>query len=547
MRFIILALVGLGLSFLGEARLLAKRSALEKRSDLGVSMTGMALPDLFNTTIDELQSGLVSGAFNSMDLVKAYLLRIAEVNPILNALIETNPEAIMDAEMLDMQRANGTVLGPLHGIPIIVKDNIATYKLNASSMNTTAGSFALLGSTPPSDSTIAAKLRKAGAIILGKSNLSQWANYRSTNSSNGWTSRGGQTYGAYYSMQDPSGSSSGSGVSSSIGLALAALGSETSGSIIGPSSRNCLAGIKPSVGLTSRYLVIPISQTQDTVGPMARTVKDAAYILSAIAGIDPNDNYTSAIPFPNGTIPDYAAACTMDALSGAKIGIPRTFITTTAANYPEIVAFNASLSTFDGLGANIIENANFPDLKTYQGGTNTSIVTGVDFVFDIANYFNSLTYNPTNITNIQQLIEFTHNDPREDWPDRNTVTWETDAALNLTQNSTTYTKSLFNDLYLGSNATILGAIDGFGLDAIIMPSSLAPGVAAIAGYPIVTVPLGFYPSNTTAVKNSRGTLVTAGPHFPFGLAFLGPRFSEEKLVAYAYAFEQATMVIFRPL
>jgi amidase len=192
----------------------------------------------------------------------AYLARIAEVNPILHAVIETNPDTLTIAASLDKQRKAGKVIGPLHGVPIIIKDNIATFD----KMNTTAGSFSLLGAKVTQDSTMADKLREAGVIILSKANLSQWANYRSSNSTNGWTSRGGQTTGAYYPMQDPSGSSSGSAVSSSIGLAMAALGSETSGSIISPSSRNSLAGVKPTVGLTSRFLVIPISSTQDTVG-----------------------------------------------------------------------------------------------------------------------------------------------------------------------------------------------------------------------------------------------------------------------------------------
>jgi amidase len=192
-----------------------------------------------------------------------------------------------------------TTSRPLHGLPILIKNNIAT----ADKMNNTAGSWSLVGAKVPRDSTMAVKLRKAGAIILGKTNLSQWANYRSSNSSNGWSAYGGQTYGAYYPGQDPSGSSSGSGVSSSLGLAFASLGTETDGSILSPSQMNNIVGIKPTVGLTSRSLVIPISEHQDTVGPMARTVKDAAYILQAIAGPDQYDNYTSAIPWASNTTP----------------------------------------------------------------------------------------------------------------------------------------------------------------------------------------------------------------------------------------------------
>ncbi|KAG1767554.1 amidase [Suillus occidentalis] len=433
---------------------------------------GQPLPDLLYATIDDLQSGLAAGTFTSVDLVNAYVARINEVNPILHAVIETNPDAIPIAASLDAERAHGSFRGNLHGIPICIKDNIATLD----KMNNTAGSFALLGAIPPSDSTVAAKLRAAGAIIIGKCNLSQWANYRSSNSTNGWTSRGGQTMGAYYPMQDPSGSSSGPGVVSSIGLAAAA-----------------------SVGLTSRYLVVPISQTQDTIGPLTRTMKDAAYILSVIAGKDSHDNYTSAIPFDS--VPDYAAACNSKGLQGAKIGIPRNAITASATNGPEIRAFNASISVFERMGATVVDNTDFPDLAGYY---TTASVVGADFVADVANYFNEMTTNPNGIKNIQQLINFTETYVPEDY------------------------------------VPILGALEKYDLDALIIPSSMAPGYAAIAGYPIITVPLGYYPASTNVTHNSRGTLVSLGPNFPFGLSFFGRRFSEAALVKYACAFEAGT-------
>lgn len=253
---------------------------------------------------------------------------------------ELNPSALSIATMLDAERANGTIRGPLHGIPILIKNNIAT----RDAMNNTAGSYALLGAQVPRDSTMADKLRKAGAVILGKANLSQWANFRSTNSSNGWSAHGGQTYAAYYPDQDPSGSSSGSGVASALGLALASLGTETDGSIVSPSDANNLVGIKPTVGLTSRFLVIPISQHQDTVGPMARTVKDAAYLLAAIAGKDTNDNYTSAIPYD--PLPDYVAACNFSALAGKRLGVPRNVIEFFSDNTtgPIVSAFDEALT-----------------------------------------------------------------------------------------------------------------------------------------------------------------------------------------------------------
>ena len=233
-------------------------SALVKGPYATTSINHTSFPLLLEVTLDDLVDGLESNLFTSVDLVRAYTARILEVNSTLHMVTELNPDAIAIATHADELRENGTVLSPLHGIPILIKNNIAT----DDAMNNTAGSFALLGAKQ-GDSTMAAKLRKAGAIILGKTNLSQWANFRSNNSTNGWSAYGGQTEGAYYPQQDPSGSSSGSGVSSSIGLALGALGTETSGSILSPADVSNLVGIKPTVGLTSRHLVIPVSRTLD--------------------------------------------------------------------------------------------------------------------------------------------------------------------------------------------------------------------------------------------------------------------------------------------
>jgi amidase len=288
-------------------------------SDSCTSINGQAFPSLLDVTTEELITGLESGLFTSVDLVNAYIARIGEVNGTNHAVTQLNPDALAIAQALDDERANGTSRGPLHGIPVLIKNNIATFD----SMDNTAGSYVFAGAKVPRDSTMAAKLRQAGAVILGKTNLSQWANFRSDNSSNGWSAIGGQVIAAYFPDQDPSGSSSGSGVSSSLALAHFCLGSETDGSIISPSDASNLVGIKPSVGLTSRSLVIPISEHQDTVGPMARTVKDAAYLLNAIAGFDETDNYTSAIPYPDYVLPDYVAACNFSALSGVRLGVPR--------------------------------------------------------------------------------------------------------------------------------------------------------------------------------------------------------------------------------
>lgn len=314
----------------------------------------------------------------------------------------------LEGMFLDPPRKFGSdfTARPLHGLPILIKNNIATND----QMNNTAGSWSLVGAKVPRDSTMAAKLRKAGAIILGKTNLSQWANYRSFNSSNGWSAQGGQTYGAYYLGQDPSGSSSGSGVASSIGLAFGSLGTETDGSILSPSQLNNIVGIKPTVGLTSRSLVIPISEHQDTVGPMARTVKDAAYILQAIAGPDSYDNYTSVIPWANSTVPDYPAACQFDALLGKRIGVPRNAIgTPSRSTAPIYAAFEAALNTLRSAGAIIVENTNYTAFDQYLESSAEDTVLSGDFGPNLAAYLAQLTYNTNDVNDLSDVRNFTQN------------------------------------------------------------------------------------------------------------------------------------------
>ncbi|KKY26658.1 putative glutamyl-trna amidotransferase subunit a [Diplodia seriata] len=391
-----------------------------------ISCDKVRLVVLINATIEDLQVGMEAGLFTSSDLVKAYIARINEVNDVLHAVTELNPDALQISHQLDAERSNGTTRGPLHGIPILIKNNIAT----RDKMNNTAGSYALLGAKVPHDSTVAAKLRKAGAVILGKTNLSQWANYRSNNSTNGWSAYGGQVTAAYYPNQDPSGSSSGSGVASDLGLALASLGTETDGSILSPSSNNNLVGIKPTVGLTSRHLVIPISEHQDTVGPMARTVKDAAAVLQAIAGsYDPADNYTAANPHLNTTTTaaNYTGACNLSALAGARIGIPTNVLalSSTALLSPaELAAFASSLTILRTAGATLVPNANFSAYPAYLASSNESLVLAADFQTNLRAYLGALTLNPANVSDLAGVRAFTRSDPREAWPDRDTGVWD---------------------------------------------------------------------------------------------------------------------------
>jgi amidase len=445
-----------------------------------------------------------------IDGKQAYILRIEEVNPVLRAVTEINPDAISIAAILDAERANGTIRSALHGIPILIKNNIATNDL----MNNTAGSYSLLGAKVPRDATVASKLRAAGAIILGKSNLSQWANFRSSNSSNGWSAYGGQVTGAYYPDMDPSGSSSGSGVGTSIGLTLAALGTETDGSILSPSSQNNLVGIKPTVGLTSRSLVVPISEHQDTIGPMARSISDAAYVLSVIAGKDQYDNYTSAQPWD--TPPDYTRSLNFSSLRGARIGIPRNAITPDNTSQPVLDAFEAAIQVLKHAGATIVDNANYSasDAELTAADSASNLVLDADFVSDLPNYLAQLTFNPNNITNLADESNFTHNFKLEEYPVRDTAVWDEALALGYGNDDSRFWQAYQLTSSIGAELGVTGALQTYNLDALILPTDYAPYQPALAGLPVVTVPMGFYPSNTTVVKSEDWGLVQIGPNVP---------------------------------
>ncbi|KAF4552992.1 Amidase-like protein 3 [Elsinoe fawcettii] len=493
----------------------------------------VTLPLLNEATLEELSTGLENRQFTSVDLVRAYTARILEVNDTLKVVTEVNPDAIRIARESDRRRRAGRLLGPLDGIPVLIKNNIATNDR----MSNTAGSFSLLGAKVPRDATVAAKLRKAGVVILGKSNLSQWANFRSFNSSNGWSAYGGQCNAAYYPDQDPSGSSSGSGVASSLGLAWASLGTETSGSILSPSNVNNLVGIKPTVGLTSRSLVIPISEHQDTIGPMARTVTDAAYLLQAIAGVDPADNYTSAIP--GGKVPDYVAALNINALSGARIGIPNNVI---SPRFTPVVrtAFNVAVDLLRTSGATI-SNSPFTGYASYLNSSSPGIVLDADFNTNLPQYLAQLTRNPRNVTDLASVTAFTQAFPPEEFPSRDTGVFDEALALGYGNTDPRFWAAYQDDLFFGGEGGVLGALERNNLTAIVLPTDLSPGIPALVGSPVVTVPLGFYPANQTIIRNDRGNLVDTAPGVPFGISFLGRKFDEATIIGLAYAFEQKTM------
>ncbi|KAL7895173.1 amidase signature domain-containing protein [Trichoderma sp. SZMC 28014] len=510
-----------------------------------------AFPPLLDATLADLRSGLDKNLFTSVDLVRAYIDRIQEVNPALKAVTEINPDALCIAEERDAERRAGIdpVELPLHGIPVILKDNIATFD----KMNNTAGSYALLGAKVPEDSTIASKLRKAGAIILGKANLSQWASSRELVNHEGWSAYGGQVRGAYFPNQDPQGSSSGSAVSSSIGLTWAAVGTDTSGSILAPAHANNVVGFRPTVGLTSRHLVIPFSSRQDTVGTLTRTVMDAAYLMQAMAGPDKHDNYTSAIPFEK--MPDYVAACKDSGLKGKRIGVSRDILTPAldVAYASDSAAFDRALDVMRSAGAQVVDNIDMKCSTVYQSLTKPNassapqkppfVTVGVDFLSDLPQkYLSLLTHNPYNITSLEDLRDFTRRDPREGYPNISTSAWDDFLYYGINNTDPTYWPNVTQEKSLFGDDCVAGAIQQHSLDAMVLPTFYAILPASTVGLPVVSVPLGRIPDGAPTIMSVWGNLALSAPNGPFGISFSGLAFSEEKLFAMAYAFEQRTNV-----
>ncbi|KAI0265284.1 amidase signature enzyme [Gloeopeniophorella convolvens] len=496
----------------------------------------LTIPDLYEASISELQCGLNNGLFSSVDLVNAYIARIDEVNtrgPKLRAVIEVNLHAVSQARLLDIERRTKGPRGPLHGIPILLKDNIAT-DVDIDGMNTTAGSYALLGSAPPGDATVSAKLRAAGAILLGKTNMSEWASHRGRVPS-GFSGRGGQATCPYLPLSDPSGSSSGSGSAVAVGLAAASLGTETDGSIVLPSSRNNVVGIKPTVGLTSRAGVIPISRHQDSVGPMARSVADAAMILSIISGRDRLDNLTLGQPDP---VPDFTKALRPGGLRGVRLGVPRRFLGKSLAIN---AAFNASIEVLKHLGAIVVDPADFANAEELLKVRKPSeaVVMETEFRIGVEEYISNLKAVPSGVKTIKDLIDFNieHADQELIPP-----FYDSQSRLYSSQNRTmdaAYYAALKKVQEMGRAEGIDAALEKHELDAFVIPAdSYIRTPAAIAGYPLITVPLGFQAEDAPATEAK--PTIRHGPGLPFGLAFLGTAYSEFQLIGYAYAYEQAT-------
>jgi amidase len=474
--------------------------------------------------IASLSARMAGGELTSHALTKAYLDRIALVDvsgPRLNAVIALNPDALAEADALDAERRAGRVRGPLHGIPILLKDNI-----DAPPMPTTAGSLALADHLPSRDAFLVEKLRAAGAVILGKTNLSEWANFRSTRSISGWSGVGGQTRNPYALDRNPCGSSSGSGTAVSANLAAAAIGTETDGSIICPASVAGIVGLKPTVGLVSRKGIVPISESQDTAGPMTRTVADAAALLAAIAAPDPRDPANGGVKRPSDV--DYLAHLKPDALRGARIGVLRASV----GYHPDVdAAFDRAVAALKAAGATVVD-ASIPTAGKWDSAENTVLLA--EFKPGLEAY---LADSGAPIRRFQDVIDFNRSHAAQEMPYFGQELFE-QALKAPSLQSREYRAAREAARRLAGPEGIDAALRKQRLDALVAPatgpswrtdtvlgdhfSGAGYGAAAVAGYPSITVPMG----------DAHG--------LPLGLVFMGGKWTEARLIELAYSFEQST-------
>lgn len=467
-------------------------------------------------TIPQLQALMASRRLTSRELTMAYLRRIDEIDPILHSVIETNPQAVGIASRRDGERRAGRVRGPLHGVPILIKDNIAT----DDSMETTAGSLALVGSRVPVDSPLIANLRAAGAVILGKANLSEWANFRGGRPDgifiNGWSARGGFTRDPYVLDFDPCGSSSGSGVAPAANLCAAAVGTETDGSIVCPAGNNLVVGLKPTVGLISQQGIIPIAHSQDTAGPMARTVTDSAVLLNAL--VSPFGP-VAGHPLPG----DYTAFLQRGALNGARIGIDRRQFSPEYFALPEINAVvEEAIEAMASLGATIVDPVDTGD--TFAWFDDEFTVLLYEFKVGIAAYLAGLSH--TRMRTLADLIAFNNENCNAEMTYIDQSVFEAAEATSGDLTDPVYLAARANSLLLARDQGIERVMSEHDLDTVLSPSyAFGSSAPAVAGYPSISVPVGI-----------------AETGWPAGI-WMYARFLEEgKLLAYAYDLEQELQV-----
>jgi amidase len=485
--------------------------------------------ELEEATVTDLQARMKSGELTARSLAEKYLARIDandKRGPAINAIIELNPDALAIAEGLDKERHDKGPRSPMHGIPVLIKDNIDT----ADRMMTTAGSLALSGSIAPRDAFVVERLRAAGALILGKTNLSEWANFRSSHSTSGWSGRGGQTRNPYALDRNPCGSSSGSGAAASANLCALAVGTETDGSVTCPSSMNGLVGIKPTVGLVSRSGIIPIAHSQDTAGPMGRTVTDVAILLGAMAGVDASDAVTKESA--GKAKPDYTKFLDPNGLRGTRIGVARKFF-----GFSEAVdqLMSEALAVMKRLGAEIIDPADIPTMGKFGDAEND--VLQFEFKADLNAYLERLGPKAP-VHSLKDIIDFNERNAKREMPYfGQDIMVKSQARGPLT--SPAYLKALKTCRDLARKHGIDAVMTQHKLDALVAPTAGPASLIdlpngdhitggditsppAVAGYPHITVPAGYVFG------------------LPVGLSFVGGAYTEPVLIRLAYAFEQAT-------
>ena len=484
---------------------------------------------LEEATAAQLQEFMSSGRYSARQIAEMYLRRIDEIDrtgPALRSVIEVNPDALTIADQLDAERKTRGPRGPLHGVPVLIKDNIDT----ADRMLTTAGSLALEGSTPSRDAFLVQRLRAAGVVILGKTNLSEWANYRSTHSTSGWSGRGGQVRNPYALDRNPCGSSSGTGAAIAANLAAIGVGTETDGSIVCPSGANALVGIKPTLGLVSRSGIVPIAHSQDTAGPMARTVADAAALLTALTGVDPRDPDTKRSASQAAT--DYTASLRAGALKGARIGVARKQYFGYSDATDRVV--NQAIEDMKAAGAVIVDRADIPTASKLDACENK--VLAYEFKADLNKYL-AARGPGSRVHSLAELIAFNEREKDREMPYFGQELF-VEAQKKGSLASAAYREALATCRRRARAEGIDLVLRQHRLDAIVAPTGspawttdLVNGdhctgasstPAAVAGYPSITVPAGF------------------AFDLPVGISFIGGAWSEPKLIALAYAYEQAT-------
>lgn len=487
--------------------------------------------ELAELSVGDLQKKMQSGQYTSEAITQLYLGRIQAIDkkgPSLNAVIEVNPDALSIARAMDGERKAGKSRGPLHGIPILIKDNIDT----ADQMMTTAGSLALEGHKATKDAFVVTKLREAGAVILGKTNLSEWANFRSTHSSSGWSSRGGQTRNPFVLDRSPCGSSSGSGSAVSANLCAVAVGTETDGSVIAPASFCGVVGIKPTVGLVSRSGIIPISKTQDTAGPMTRTVTDAAILLGAMAGVDPADDVTSESS--GKAVPDYTRFLDATGLSGKRIGVEKSFLT---GHEGVVGLYKQAIAVLKKQGATVVEVELLKQLRELGGAEFT--VLQYEFKDGVNHYLSTAN---AGVKTLAEVIAFNHRNAAKAMPFFKQETLESseakgDLAAKEYTDALTKTRSCrqrIDKLMADQKLDAIGGVSiGFAGCIDLINGDYDTGFyfcppAAMAGYPHITVPMG----------DVHG--------LPVGLSLIAGAYQEGTLLTLGYAYEQASKKRMRP-